>query len=809
MQGNPMRSAWRIALATLLACHGALPRLVEGADRWFAGGEPVKLAALPTALAVDDFDGDRALDVVVVHGTAALASVLLDRPGGLFEDPVTFQVGLSPVFVVTGDLDRSGRVDIVVVNLGSSTLSVLMNRGDGSFAAPRHVDVEGSPRTAALADVDGDAVLDAVTSNFGSLDVSVLLGDGTGGFRRMFRLGLADNPHAVAADDLDGDGLADIAVAHAGTSFAGVTIFRSRGGGEFEEGMDFSTEEPHWLVMGDLAGDARLDVAILGSRGGIHVLENRGPRDFITRPVMDRPDGPGILGIQFLLAEDFDGDGRLDLITRSENLGNHGIRVHRRGAAEGFTEADDLFLDTSLSAFVLADMDGDSVLDAVAARETSQELALIHGLAPGVLDVRDTIQLPDGPRDLLLLDVDRDGAKDLLALSARDLHVVRLGPGGREPPVTHELLRASLEDMTSGDFDGDGAQELTIADLAGGKVVIASLDPTGAPVRTRDLETDGLPSRLAAGDFDGDSIDDVAVMDLASPDIVVHLSGAGNAGPVKVPAGARQTAIEAGDVDADGSLDLAVSSSEATRVLFGDGKGRFPRERSLQPAIAPDLRLADVDGDGRVDLIASTGSMVNVILNAASADPRTVEVSFSSQVRAVEAEDLDGDGLLEILALSSVPAGSVLVSRAAPGPVFLAPERYWVGAAPRAFLVADVDGDGRRDCVTADLGSKGLSILEGRGPSTPSFRRGDVDGDGRAGLADAVQVLSSLFLGAGPLGCEDAGDADDDGALALTDAVFLLLHLFAGGSPPPAPGAQDCGPDPTGDALGPCAGRCS
>ncbi|MBI4587035.1 MAG: hypothetical protein HY717_23735 [Planctomycetes bacterium] len=88
--------------------------------------------------------------------------------------------------------------------------------------------------------------------------------------------------------------------------------------------------------------------------------------------------------------------------------------------------------------------------------------------------------------------------------------------------------------------------------------------------------------------------------------------------------------------------------------------------------------------------------------------------------------------------------------------------------------------------------------------AAPLFKRGDADGSGGVDISDPVAVLSSLYLGTGPLACEDAGDADDTGALDISDAIAMLTYQFLGGAIP-LPGATDCGPDPTtDDTLAPC-----
>lgn len=82
------------------------------------------------------------------------------------------------------------------------------------------------------------------------------------------------------------------------------------------------------------------------------------------------------------------------------------------------------------------------------------------------------------------------------------------------------------------------------------------------------------------------------------------------------------------------------------------------------------------------------------------------------------------------------------------------------------------------------------------------FRRGDADGNGVVALADAIATLNALFLGETTLSCADAADSNDDGAVSLADAVATLDALFAGNVVIAAPGTNDCGADPTKDAIG-------
>ncbi|MCZ6795723.1 MAG: hypothetical protein O7J95_19120, partial [Planctomycetota bacterium] len=100
---------------------------------------------------------------------------------------------------------------------------------------------------------------------------------------------------------------------------------------------------------------------------------------------------------------------------------------------------------------------------------------------------------------------------------------------------------------------------------------------------------------------------------------------------------------------------------------------------------------------------------------------------------------------------------------------------------------------GRADVTGTFGGQEGPALSEivviGQGAGEPRgrFLRGDADCSGDVNLADPVQTLNSLFLGAGPLCCEAAADADASRRVNVSDVVFSLNFLFRGGRTLPAP----------------------
>jgi hypothetical protein len=123
------------------------------------------------------------------------------------------------------------------------------------------------------------------------------------------------------------------------------------------------------------------------------------------------------------------------------------------------------------------------------------------------------------------------------------------------------------------------------------------------------------------------------------------------------------------------------------------------------------------------------------------------------------------------------------------------------GDTARSAYTVNVNGD-ETFLGTFDHDINGLALIEVAVPCPvgDEFIRGDCNIDLGVNVADAVFLLSSLFVpGSAPLSCRDAGDINDDGGVNVADAVFLLSSLFVPGSAAiPAPNNQNgCGVDPT------------
>lgn len=762
-------------------------------------------------LSVADLDADGYPDAVVHHVSGASVSVLFFDPAlGSFATPVLVRVGRSPVFSSSGDLDGNGLLDLVVQNYGEGNCSVLLHRSPRSFEAASKIVTGGRPRASALGDMDGDGDLDLAFCVLDLNTVELCRGDGRGGFERSGSLPLSGPPHTLALEDLDGDRLLDLAVP-VFTLEGAIHLFRGKGGGLFsEEKTLFLPGKLHrYCVAADFDADGRKDLAVTYLDGVPIVLRNLGAWEFGEKILPGLSDPTVRIDTRTwyacLRTVDFDSDGDTDLMVRAERAEEGGFRVYRNDGSGEEWAMEDQMVSADTTAVTLADFSGDGFVDALAA-SAGLQVVYLAGTSPGRFTLKETVTLNDSPRGLAVL---RSFPPRIAAFGTSAVHVVGLSEAEGFQAKSRWFSKYTLTAMASGNFDGLDGDEIALLDLLGPKVVLFK-DPLNDLSNVLEIPLEEFAYKIAVADFDGDGIDDLALGSTSSVMLWV-LARPGTAGapaPRSFEVPKATTALAAADLDGDGASDLVQGTSSDLRLLFGDGRGEFPRGEDVAVGLSPRyLKAVDLDRDGAMDILALGSTSISIVWRIGDPASRKAEMlSLGSMGSAVETADLNADGKLDI-AIAARDMGAVAVFLAGPEG-FGSPNSYGVGSMPADLALEDLDGDGAIDAATADYGSRAISVLRGLVVAA-LFRRGDVDFNGKANITDAIAILGELFLGRSAVSCPDAADTNDDGKVNLTDAIFLLMHLFQGGAEPPEPGPSRCGRDPTADALAVCEGTCS
>ncbi len=307
-------------------------------------------------------------------------------------------------------------------------------------------------------------------------------------------------------------------------------------------------------------------------------------------------------------------------------------------------------------------------------------------------------------------------------------------------------LKGKCMDATHGDVDGDGDQDLVLAQENATNLVLLNDGDAGFTIGTLDGgDGDNEDVRLIDLDGDGD-LDLVTVHEDDQQHYVLENDGSGGFTEVDgwFPDGLRSTAnaLEVFDVDGDGTAELLLGNAGRNLVLgvaAGEGGANsvFVEQASVIPTgehTTQDLLLIDVDGDGDNDLFVANEEDNRLLINLGDgsfADETEDRLpAVSSESREADAADIDGDGDLDIVVANVrfnrdvSPANRLLLNDGAGVFADVTADAVTGPAnADSSFTVRffDVDGDGDPDVLSPinDLGDGGsIELWENQGDGT-------------------------------------------------------------------------------------------
>jgi hypothetical protein len=265
-------------------------------------------------------------------------------------------------------------------------------------------------------------------------------------------------------------------------------------------------------------------------------------------------------------------------------------------------------------------------------------------------------------------------------------------------------------------------------------------------------------------------------------------------------AGAEPSSFAVGDLNGDGTLDMAVANAGAHSfsVLLGNGDGTFGAKKDYEMALYPSaIGIADLNGDARPDLVVTNTAYnkVSVFMGTGNgAFAFLADFATGGSPSSIAVADVNGDGRLD-LAISNNGSSTVSILLGV-GTGALQPKAdFATGSHPRCVAIGDLNGDGNLDLALANAGEAygqggSVSVLLGDGSgafgpkidsvtgSLSSLAIADLNGDGYLDLAVTLYDLSAenvtVLLGDGS-GSFGAGTAYDAGS-ALTSVAIGDLN---------------------------------
>jgi hypothetical protein len=653
--------------------------------RTFALPEGVQLSGTIRSIVAGSFDAGARPDVAAAVGNQVI--VLLNEPGGFRVGPIT-TLSENVFRLLTVDWNHDGRMDLIAV--GTSSITTMLSSGDGTFTQTKTSitkDIVSGVTAVALADFNldgkGDLALGVPRNANGAL--RVFHGNADGTFAELSpEMALPRRPRGFAAADLTNDGFVDLAIADG----ANATLLHGKGNGTFQPPAPLLAISSLAILADDFDGDHRADILV----GSALSLSTRTGQWLDTS--IGSPSG----------AADLDGDGKVDVLSGS---------VVYRGKGDG------TFTNVSAGAAVaaghaFADFNLDGLLD-VAAGNGTNEVYFRFGLGGARLSgLGSTMASRSLARFLLVGDINEDGRDDVITGAGGDLRFFTSAADGSLVHQGSYEPAAPLIGAALGDFNEDGRLDLLLASLG---LLLGRGDGTFA---------NALP-------IPGNSL--------------------GNPGVT-------------GDFNGDGNLDMATSDGQdaVIRRFLGDGKGAFSMETTPIPTEANTLAVADFNRDGRDDLAAvggfsgsSSPAGATALRLVLSGQPTSILLEEDVLSSAVQAADVDRDGQPDILYLAESTNELVILAGNGNG-TFREARRFPVEAGHEyaSITVADFTADGLPDILVNRRDAEAVLYSQTASGSFSEKLRlrqggwygssaGDFDGDGHVDLALMGGLGNILF----------------------------------------------------------------
>jgi hypothetical protein len=350
----------------------AMAIMMGNGDGTFQAANEYVAASQAISLAILTF-GDGSTSLLTADNLSSGLFFFYVASDGFVAIPQLQYIGSGPTSIAAADLNGDGQADLAITDAEAGNIYVKLATGGGNFASPVTYSLGTQPGAVALADVNGDGKIDVIAADVSGIDV--LLGNGNGTLGAVNTFAAGGSLSSITIADFNSDGKPDVAAAN--PSSGGIALFLGNGDGTFQTAKTIllaGGSVPLSAVSGDFNGDGKPDLIVAFSPtdntqpGGIAVLLGKGDGTFQT-PVTITLPGPiiqqavGSASSAALAAGDFNGDGKLDVVTTIQGATSNQAAV-LLGNGNGTFQAPILTnTNTSPPMIAITDLNGDGKPD--------------------------------------------------------------------------------------------------------------------------------------------------------------------------------------------------------------------------------------------------------------------------------------------------------------------------------------------------------------------------------------------------------------------------------------------------------------
>jgi hypothetical protein len=388
-----------------------------------------------------------------------------------------------------------------------------------------------------------------------------------------------------------------------------------------------------------------------------------------------------------------------------------------------------------------ADFNGDRKRDMAIINFDDGSVSILLAQDNGTFAPRVDVTVGVGPTFIVTGDVNCDHKPDLIVTQGNANTVsILLGNGDGTFQLPQTFATGDYPIWADiGDFNGDGKPDLAIANYESDSTSILLGNGDGTFRPHWDLQMAPSPDSIVVGDFNGDGYLDVAVANATGQLVGIVTLGLGNGdGTLRIgkksAVGPLPQSIRTGDFNNDGKLDIVVANLQTgvntISLILGNGDGTFQDDHEFPTANTPyRVAVADFNRDGNLDVAVASpsnlGSYVSILLGAGNGTLQThVDYATGGDTDWIMPIDSNHDGFPDLAVVytdcvfgtcSGPGTGDVSIlignGRGAFSPRHdVAIDRY-----PYSAELADLNGDGILDVITANASSDNLSVLLGKG----------------------------------------------------------------------------------------------
>jgi len=354
-----------------------------------------------------------------------------------------------------------------------------------------------------------------------------------------------------------------------------------------------------------------------------------------------------------------------------------------------------------------------------------------------------------------------------------------------------------------GDFNNDGKQDIAVSNIFSGSntVSIRLGDGAGGFSGTTEVSVGSTPYSVAVGDFNGDGKQDLAVANAGSNTVSIRLGdGAGGfSGTTEISVGSVPRSVAVGDFNVDGKQDIATADdlSNTVSIRLGDGAGGF----SVQPDVSVGGRpwsvaIGDFNNDAKDDIAAANYNSDTVSIrlgDGAGGFSVQPDVSVGNHPQSVAIGDFNNDGKQDFAVSNFFAAPGTVSIRLGDGAGgFSGTTEVTVGSGPHSVSIGDFNNDGKQDFAVATNGTVSIRLGDGAGGfsggtevgvSTNSISAaiGDFNHDGKQDFAAANYDSNTVSIRLGQ--CNPAADlsitktASPNGTVATSSQITYTITV--------------------------------